>query len=238
MPPVRVRPRREASEGEFEEWLAYATERLDPVMAWLGVVFALLVGFEIAVDVSARATAALEIVGWTIWAAFVLEFVAKLWLAPRRLRFLRRHWFQLLALVIPTLRVLRFLRLVRLGRALPAARVVSSSYRSVGTARRLFGTRLGYLGASAVVVAIASAELVFLFERGARGTGLESFGDALLWAAAAVVALQADPVPVTIAGRIVMLATLAFGLVVVASLAGTVGAYLVEERQERAAQEA
>lgn len=237
MPPVRVPPRREASEGEFEEWLADATERLDPLMAWLGVVFALLVGFEIAVDVSARAAAALEIVGWTIWAAFVLEFLAKLWLAPRRTRFLRRHWFQLLALVIPTLRVLRFLRLVRLGRALPAARVVSSSYRSVGTARRLFGTRLGYLAASAVVVAIASAELVFLFERGARGTDLASFGDALLWAAAAVVALQADPVPVTIAGRMVMLATLAFGLVVVASLAGTVGAYLVEERQERAAQE-
>ena len=29
-----------------------------------------------------------------IWLVFLLEFAAKLWLAPRRLRFLRRHWFQ------------------------------------------------------------------------------------------------------------------------------------------------
>ena len=237
MASMRVPPRRDASESEFDEWVAHATERADPVMAWLGVVFALLVGYEIAVDLSPRTARVVEIVGWAIWAAFALEFVAKLWLAPRRARFLRRNWFQLVALAIPTLRVLRFLRLLRIGRALPAARVVTSSYRSVGTARRLFQSRLGYLAASAVVVAIASAELVFLFERGARGTGLDSFGDALLWAAAAVVALQADPVPVTTAGRLVMLATLAFGLVVVASLAGTVGAFLVEERRERATRE-
>ncbi len=92
----------------------------------------------------------------------MLEFVANLWLAPRRLRFLRRHWLQAAAVVLPTLRLFRFLRLLRLGRALPAARVV---------------------------------------------------------------------------GRITMLTGFLFGLVVVAFLAGTVGAFLVEERRERAERE-
>lgn len=235
MPPSRAAGAR--TDEEFDAWLENVTERADPVMAWLGVVFALLVGFELAVDVSRSTSRALEWAGWTIWAIFVVEFGAKLWLAPKRLRFLRRHWFQAAALLVPTLRVLRFLRLLRLGRALPAARVVSASYRSVGTARRLFETRLGYLAATAVVVSLAVAELAYLFERGHPESPFQSFGDALLWAFAAVLALQGDPVPATLAGRVVMLAAFLFGLVVVASLAGTVGAFLVEERRERAERE-
>ncbi len=228
------RPRRGCDENEFERWLAWVTERADPPMAWLGVVFALLVGYELAVEVGPTTARILEWAGWSIWAVFLLEFGAKLWLAPRRLRFLRRHWFQAAALLVPTLRIFRFLRLLRLGRALPAARVVSSSYRSVGTARRLFRSRLGYLGATGVVVAIAAAELAYLFERHQPEPAFGSFGDALLWAFAAVLALQADPVPSSVGGRITMLGAFLFGVVVVASLAGTVGAFLVEERRERA----
>ncbi len=230
-----VRARR--SEDEFDAWLEEVTDRADPFMAWLGVVFALLVGFELAVELSPRTGRALEWAGWSIWAIFLIEFAAKLWLAPSRLRFLRRHWFQAAALVIPTLRVLRFLRLLRLGRALPAARVVSSSYRSVGTARRLFRSRLGYLAATAVVVSVAVAELAFLFERDHRDPAFASFGDALLWSLATVLALQADPVPASVGGRIAMLAGFLFGLVVVASLAGAIGAFFLEERRERASTE-
>ena len=222
------------SEDDFDLWLARVTERADPFMSWLGIVFALVVGYELAVEVGPRTASLLEWTGWAIWGVFLLEFLVKLWLAPRRLRFLRRHWLQAAALVVPTLRVLRFLRLLRLGRALPAARVVSSSYRSVGTARRLFRSRLGYLAATGVVVSVAVAELAFLFERDQRAPAFDSFGDALLWSFAVVLALQADPVPTSVGGRLVMLAGFLFGLVVIASLAGTVGAFLVEERRERA----
>lgn len=235
----RVHGSSPAAEDEraVDAWLEEVTERLDPLMAWLGVVFALIVGFELAVDVSSGTERVLTWLGWGIWAAFLLEFLALLRLAPRRARFLHRHWFQAAALVVPTLRVFRFLRLLRLGRALPAARVLSSSYRSVGTARRLFRSRLAYLGATGVVVSIAVAELAFLFERDRADPAFESFGDAVLWSFATVLALQADPVPQSVGGRLAMLAGFAFGLVVVASLAGTVGAYLVEERRERATRE-
>ncbi len=233
-----VLPPRGCSESEFDGWLVRATERADPFMAWLGVVFALLVGFELAVDVSPGTATALEVVGWTIWGVFLLEFGAKLTLAPRRLAFVRRHWIQVLMLVVPTLRVLRFLRLVWLGRALPAARVVSSSYRSAGTAKRLFRSRLGYLGALGAVVVVAVAELAFVFERHAPDGVFGSFGDALLWSFATVVALQGDPVPTTTGAHLAMLGGFVFGLVIIASVAGTVGAYLVENRRERVAEEA
>ncbi|MBW3608120.1 MAG: hypothetical protein KY463_07150 [Actinobacteria bacterium] len=223
-----------SAEHELEARLEIALERADPFMAWLGVLFALLVGYELAVDLTPGATQVLSIAGWVIWALFLTEFVAHLYLAPQRLRYLRRHWIRVVAILIPTLRFLRFLRLLRLGRALPAARVVTSSYRVAGTARKLLSTRLAYLGALATVVAVAVAELAYLFERDAAQPAFSSFGDAVLWALGVVIALHADPSPTTTGARLAMLAGFAFGLVVVASLAGTIGAFLVDDRRERA----
>ena len=229
--------RRDRSEDDFERWVRRATDRADPFMAWLGVLFALLVGFELAVPVSEPGSVVLSVVGWTIWGVFILEFATKLALAPRRGRFLRRHWLQALALLVPTLRVLGFMRLLRLGRALPAARVVSSSYRRFGTASRLIRSRLGYLGAIATVATLAVAQLAYLLERDVPAGAVSSFGDSILWALSVVFAGQGDPVPATGGGRIVMVAGFAFGVVVVAALAGTIGAFLVDARRERAEQE-
>ncbi|HWC27454.1 MAG TPA: ion transporter [Solirubrobacteraceae bacterium] len=221
-------------EDELEQRVERALERTDPFMAWLGVLFALLVGYELAVDLGPGARTVLSIAGWVIWGLFVTEFAAHLYLAPQPLRYVRRHWIRALAILIPTLRLLRFARLLRLGRALPAARVVTSSYRVAGTARRLLRARLAYLGALATVVAVAVAELAYIFERDAARPAFDSFGDAVLWALTVVVALQGDPTPTTTGGRLVMLAGFAFGLVVVASLAGSIGAFLVDDRRERA----
>lgn len=230
------RPPRGTSEEEWEVWARAAAERADPFMAWLGVVFALLIGYELAVDDLSPATErALLVTGWVIWGVFLAEFGLKLWLAPHRWRFIRRHWFQVAALALPTLRLLRFARLLRLGRALPAARVVSSSYRVTGTARRLVRSRLGYLAAVTAVVGVAAGELIYLLERGEPG--FESLSDAILWSFSTVVALQADPVPSSVAGRVVMLVAFLYGLVVVAALAGVLGAFFVDERRERAAVE-
>lgn len=230
------RPRpltRREDDGDFETWLADALERADPAMAWLGVLFALLVGYELAVELSEGATRVLTVTGWVIWAIFLAELLAHLYVAPRRLRYLRRHWFQVLAVLVPTLRFLRFARLLRLGRALPAARVLTSSYRVAGTARRLLGSRVRYLMATTAVVVIAVAELAFLFERQSGGDAFTSFGDAVLWSAAVVIAQQGDPVPDNPAAHIAMIVGFAWGVVVFASIAGSVGAYFLEDRRER-----
>lgn len=225
-------PGRGCEEWEFEDWLRRATERADPAMAWLGVLFALLVGYEIAVELTPAASRALQIAGWAIWATFALEFATKLWLAPSRRRFLRRHLLQAAGLAVPFLRVLRFLRLARLGRALPAGRVVAASYRTAGSTRVIFRSRLGYLAALSTVAAIALAELAYIFERDARGGIFDSFGDAVVWSAAVILALSADPRPVSTGAEVAMLAGFVFGLVVIASLAGTLGAFFLESRGE------
>ncbi|HEV2075661.1 MAG TPA: hypothetical protein VGR10_05440, partial [Thermoleophilaceae bacterium] len=77
----------------------------------------------------------------------------------------------------------------------------------------------------------------YLFERDRADGVFGSFGDAVVWSIAAVVAMQADPVPASAGGQVVMLVAFVAGLLVVASLAGVAGGYLVEERRERAAAE-
>lgn len=229
----RLPPRRERTEDAFEDWAAEAMERVDPFMAWLGVLFALVVGFEIAAEPQDPWPRIFDWLSWVIWGVFALEFLIQLGLAPRRLKFVRDHWWQPLLIAIPTLRLFRFFRLARVGRAFPAGRVVSSSYRAAGTAKALLRSRTAYLGGLGFVATIAVAELVYLFERDVDGGIFDSFGDALLWSLAAVLGMQGDPVPSTAGGQLVMLAAFVVGLVVIAALAGTVGAYLVEERRER-----
>lgn len=235
---IATRPVRGCSEGDFEAWLRRALEALDPLMTWLGVLFALLVGYELAAQPQGRTAFWLTAAGWILWAAFAAEFLVTFGLAPSKRRFLRRHWFGLAMLLLPTLRLLRFVRLLRLGRALPASRVVSSSYRAVGTARRLLRSRLGYLVGVTAIVAVAIAELALFFERDAEDPAFEALGPALLWSFGVVVGQQGDPVPESAGAHVVMLLGFTFGIALVASLAGTIGAFFVDERRERAARDA
>jgi voltage-gated potassium channel len=103
-----------------------------------------------------------------------------------------------------------------------------------GTARRLPRSRLLYLTSVSAVVVIALAELVYLFERDAREVTFASFGDAVLRAGAVVVAQQGDPVPESAVAHVAMLIGFAWGVVVFATVAGSLGAFFVDERRERA----
>src|SRR5689334_21617382 len=109
MQTIRSLSRHHRNAGEFEGWLVRITERTDPMMAWLGVLFALLVGFQLAVRVKPPMGRALDVAGWLIWAVFVVDFAVKLLLAPSKTLFVRRHWLQLLGLLLPTLRLFSFL---------------------------------------------------------------------------------------------------------------------------------
>ncbi|HEX5598780.1 MAG TPA: hypothetical protein VFX61_22580, partial [Micromonosporaceae bacterium] len=126
---ARGSSRRLGRGGDFKSSLARFVNRIDPFMAWLGVVFALLIGFQLTVRVRHSFSLGLDITTWLIWAVFGLDYFIKLWLAPAKGQFIRRHWLEALGLVLPALRVLSFFRIASFGRALPATRVLASSHR-------------------------------------------------------------------------------------------------------------
>src|SRR5688500_3576825 len=60
----------------------------------------------------------LTVVSWTVWVAFALDFAVRLWLAPNRREYARRHWYDVALITLPMLRPLRLLRLLALMRVL------------------------------------------------------------------------------------------------------------------------
>ena len=218
-----------------ERLAALVEQRLDVPMAFLALVWAVLVAYELVAPAGRRDEVA--VAGNVIWGLFVVEFLARLWVSGRPLRFLRRRWPSLLFLALPALRVLKVVRALRLVRLLPAARVVGSSYRTIGTARSLLGGRLAFLGVTSLVVIFSGGQLLYLVEGAGSGGGGHSFGDALWWSAN--LALSGNPVlePSSFLGRLLSITLTAYAVVVFASLAGAVGAYFVEARAERAAEE-
>ncbi len=219
---------------ERERLATLLERRLDIPMAILAVVWAGLVAYELIAPRDQRDV--LAVAGNVIWALFAVELAAKLVVSRHPGRFLRRHWPPVLFLVLPLLRVLRLFRAMRLVRVLPFSRVIGSSYRAVGTARVLLAGRLQFLLAATVVFVFGSGQLLFVLERGREGA-LTSLGDALWWAANLGIAANIVHEPVTLAGRLLAIALSIYATVVFATLAGTIGAYFLEARQERAAQE-
>ena len=69
-------------------------------------------------------TRAQEIVIYIIWGIFIFEYLLKLFLAPRKLGYIRQNWITLIALIVPALRVLRIFYALRL---LQSARFLSST---------------------------------------------------------------------------------------------------------------
>jgi voltage-gated potassium channel len=208
--------------------------RLDVPMAVLAVAWALLVAYELVAP--REQLDRLAVASNVIWALFGVELAVKLVVSGHPLRFLRRHWPSVLFLVLPVLRVLRVARALRAVRVLPAARVVGSSYRAVGTARGLLTGRLQFLAAATAITVFGGGQLLFVVERGREGA-LTSLGDALWWAANLAIASNIVHEPVTLFGRLLTLVLSAYAIVVFASLAAALGAFFVESRQERAAVE-
>lgn len=205
-------------------------QRLDVPMAVLALGWAGLVAYELVAPSDQRQE--LRVVGNVLWGVFLLEFLAKVVVSGHPLRFLRRRWPSLLFLALPALRALRVVRVLRSMRLLPAARVVGSSYRTIGTAGTLLSGRLTFLAVTTAAVVLGGAQLLFLVEAGGRG-GSQRLGEALWWSANLVISGSYVFEPETLPGRAVALVLTGYAVVVFASLAAALGAFFIEQREEQ-----
>lgn len=218
----RVRDVQSVDAPTRERWAEAIAARLDRPMAALGLLFLFVVLGQTVSD-SASLQRSLAAVAWLLWAVFVGEFALRWYVAPVRLRFLRRNWWQLVFLAVP---FLRFLRLVALLRVARAGRVVSSAVRSSRSAGRLLGSRLSWVAAVSAIVVLASSQLLYAFGLYPR------YGDALHAAALATVSGQPLGLEDGLAKVLEILLAI-YSVVVFAAVAGTLGAYFVQDRDQQ-----
>lgn len=200
---------------------------LEPLMVLLGLAWLTLV----VVEFVSGLTPWMQALSDLIWAAFIVEFLVRFSVAPRKGPFLARNWLTLISLALPALRVLRFARALRLLRATRGLRLVrlltsmNRGLRSLGRAMQRRGA--GYVGALTVVIAFAGAAGMLLFEGRAPQGAFASYGEALWWTAMLLTTLGSDYWPHTTEGRILSLLLSIYAVGVFGYLAASLASFFI-----------
>lgn len=186
----------------------------------VGAAFAFLAAYSILIIVEPLDPYAtfLTLVIWITWAAFGVDYLIKLLLAPQPGRWFVRHPMDLLMVVLPVARPLRLLRPFSLRQVME---------RAPGTAIR---TRvMGYVIASALLLVYTVALSVLSFERGAPDANITTMGDALWWSMVTIATVgYGDYYPVTVPGRWAAAALMVGGIAALGMVTAVVSSWLVE----------
>lgn len=223
---------RRRTRAERYRLVAEIEAMLDGPTTYLAVVFAVFLAIELILDAQdLPVPPALVWIQLAIWGVFIVHFLLGITISPDRLRYLRRNWLTALSLVLPFLRAFRALRAVRVLRATNSVRVAAGFNRIARSLRgALAWTRAGYAAALAVTAALLGSAALLMFEAEAPASQITDYGEALWWASATLTTVGAASEPVTVGGRIVALALMLGGLVLLGYVAGVLAAILFGRR--------
>ncbi|BDI23288.1 ion transporter [Herbiconiux sp. L3-i23] len=187
----------------------------------LGAALIFLVAYALPIleqDLWPWVRAACRVVVWGTWLLFAADYIVRFALVPRKWMFVRRHWFDLLFIVLPVLRPLALLRLVT---------VLLVIDRHAGARLR---SRVGlYIAGGTVLLVLAAALAVFDVERGAPGANITSFGDAVWWACTTITTVgYGDVYPVTVLGRAIAIGLMVGGVALLGVVTASFASWFVE----------
>jgi voltage-gated potassium channel len=158
---------------------------------------------------------------WITWGIFVVDIVVRLALADERLRYLVRHWYDVLVIALPLLRPLRLLRLI------PLLSVLNRRAKI-----RLRGRVAIYVAGGASLLAFCAATAVLDAERSSPKANITDFGDAIWWVGSTMATVSyGDRYPVTAIGRLVGFGLMVGGIAVLGTVIATLASWLVESVQ-------
>ncbi|MEU1184095.1 ion channel [Streptomyces sp. NPDC005820] len=189
-----------------------------PLLA-LALVFAVAYAVPI-VDTSAghTVTAACTVVEWVVWGAFATDYLVRLALASDRRTFVRTHWLDLCAVVLPLVAELRLLRLVStlllLGRrARMATQIQVTTY--------VAGVVVGLL--------MFGSLAVLSVERDSPDGNIRTLGDALWWSFTTMTTVgYGDHAPTTGMGRIIAVGLMLSGIALLGVVTANIAAWFIE----------
>jgi voltage-gated potassium channel len=219
--PFRILRERLHVLAELEEWL-------ERPMQWLGLLWLVIV----VIDLTGPPNQVLQHVAVALWVIFIIDFLVRFTLAPRKLQYLKHNLLTALSLVIPALRVVRLTALVpalRAARGLKLARLVGSVNRTMSSLRSLT-TRGGfqYVLLLTLVVIIIGAAGIYAFEKDVAGEpGIKDFGTALWWASMMITTMGSDYWPRSPEGRILTFLMALYAFAIFGYVTATIARFLI-----------
>jgi voltage-gated potassium channel len=208
-----------ADEPRIAAW----NRRLDWPLTGLAAGFLGIYAWDILDTTKAAATTTLIDVALTaIWAIFAVDYLVRLGLARRRLRFVRTHLLDLAILLLPMFRQLRVLRVVT---------VISVLNRQLRDDFR--GRVTIYVAGTVVLVGFVASLAVLDAERDAPDSSITTFGGALWWTLTTISTVgYGDRYPVTVEGRIVASALMVAGIALLGVVTASIASWFVENLRQ------
>ncbi|MDT0435018.1 MULTISPECIES: potassium channel family protein [Streptomyces] len=154
---------------------------------------------------------------WTVWACFAADHLVRLALAPRRRAFVRDHWPDLCAVVLPLLQPLRLLRLV-------------STLLLVGRRARMASQiRLTtYVAGSVIGLLMFGSLAVLSVERDAPHGNIRTLGDAVWWSFTTMTTVgYGDHAPTTGLGRMIAVGLMLSGIALLGVVTANIAAWFI-----------
>ena len=206
-------PRTRRRAQKYQRWVAATTRPLD-VLALIFLI-AFLAG-RLADNPPDWLALAITAISLLIWLAFAIDYVVRLDLSPHRGPFVRTHKLDLLMVLLPMLRMLRVVLLLRKSLAsISMERIAGSLFTIV-----------------AVVVA-TGAVLEWKVEHNAPGATITTLGLAFWWAVVTTTTVgYGDTYPVTMAGRLIASVIMVVGIGLIGTVSATVAAWFVTRKQK------
>jgi voltage-gated potassium channel len=222
----KARNRNHTLDRERNELLIRIQNSLEIPMIILGFVWLILLVVELLWELSPM----LQIVSTCIWIIFILDFLLKFSLAPRKIVFLKKNILTLVSLAIPALRVFRIARLLRTVRAIRGLRLVKvlgSLNRGMRSLSATMSRRgFGYVTGLTLIVLFTGAAGMYAFENHAE-TGLNSYGEALWWTAMLLISIGSEYWPHSPEGRALCFLLSLYGFAVFGYFTATLATFFI-----------
>ncbi len=213
------------TESERLQLLHRIEDVAETPLAILGLVWLVL----LIIEFTSGLNRPLENISYLIWGIFILDFLLKFTLAPRKGTFLKKNWLTVISLLLPALRVVRFLRVFRALRGVRLVKILGSLNRgmkSLGNTMKRRG--LAYVIVLTIIVVFAGGAGIYAFERDAAGgPGFKSYWDAVWWTAMLLTSLGSEYWPKTTEGRALCLLLGIYGFAVFGYITATLASFFV-----------
>jgi voltage-gated potassium channel len=207
--------------GAYEEW----QRRTDKPMLIISVLFLLVILVPVvftSLPLSVRNT--LTVIETILWIVFVVDYLVRFLLAPKRWRFFWTHIPELLVISVPVLRPLRSLQVLRLLRLGGVGTVANRLAQ-----RSLQGHAVLLVSAITLILVLTVAGIALIFERGNPHATITSYPEALWWALSTVTTVgYGDIYPVTSGGRLAGLLLMLAGISLAGIITAAVAAWFVQ----------
>ncbi|MDB1087753.1 ion channel [Streptomyces sp. ACA25] len=161
---------------------------------------------------------------WAVWAAFAVDYAARLWLAENRRLFVRTHPFALAAVALPLLQPLRLLRLV-------SALMLAGQRARMASQMQLTSYVAGCCAGLLMFGSLAVLEV----ERDIPESNIHSLGDAVWWAFTTMTTVgYGDTAPTTGLGRLLAVALMLSGIALLGVVTANIAAWFISRFEEDA----